>query len=186
MEQATASLDEIVDEIVRELGDPLGKSLILPENAVRDEVISFVGRLTAGARKGSREQRMAEADHAQSIDGLLAQLESKLAHPLAPRFNKQLLSAIGRMQEACQRQRLFRPKGGREIDHLKRYCARSTLFLMQKISRRPISGSAETSFPVVTALLHEAVTGERDANCKRACDWVLRHHRGYLGTIRRR
>jgi hypothetical protein len=172
--EPTRSRDEIVDDIVRELGDARGESLT--ENDIRAEVMSLVSRLTAGARKGSREQRRAEADHAQSIDGLLAELELRLADPLAPRFNKQLISAIGQMREACRRQMLFRPKGGREVDHLKRFCASSAFYLMQKL-RRTISGSAETSFPVVTALLYEAASGERDANCKRAYEHVLRHRR---------
>jgi hypothetical protein len=174
---STRSRDEIIADIVLELGDVRGESLILSEADTRAEAMALVSRLTAGARKWSREQRMAEANHAQSIDGLLAELESRLADPLAPRFNAQLISGIGRMRELCRRQMLFRPKGGREVDHMKRGCARSALYLMQRFSRRPISGSAETSFPVVTMLLFEAVTGERDANCKRAYEYVLRERR---------
>src|SRR5215469_6807376 len=95
--EPTRSLDEIVDDIVLECGDVQGESLILPEATTRAEVMSLVSRLDAGARKGSREQRRAEVDHAQSIDGLLAELELRLADPLAPRFNKQLISRIGQM-----------------------------------------------------------------------------------------
>ena len=171
--EPTRSLDEIVDDIVLEFGD-----LILPEATTRAEVMSLVSRLDAGARKGSREQRRAEVDHAQSIDGLLAELELRLADPLAPRFNKRLISGIGQMREACQRiQMLFQPKGGREVNHVKRLCASSAFYLMQMFSRRPISGSAGNPFPAVTELLFEAVTGEPDANCKRACDAILRRRR---------
>src|SRR5689334_7582813 len=116
MEQviSTRSLDEIVDDIVRELGDARGER---PENDTRAEVMSLVSRLTAGARKGVREQRRAEVDHAQNIDSLLAELELRLADPLAPRFNKRLIDGIRQMREACQRiQMSFRPKGGREVN----------------------------------------------------------------------
>jgi hypothetical protein len=179
--EPTRERDEIVDDIVRELGGARGESLILPEAAVRAEIMRSVSRMTAGARRWSREQRKAEADHAQSIDDLLAELELKLADPLAPRFNKQIFSAMGRLtaviREMCQKQTLFRPKGGREVDQLKRDCASSAFHLMQKFSRHKISGSAQTSYPVIAALLFEAVTGEREANVKRACEHVLRRRR---------
>jgi hypothetical protein len=79
------------------------------------------------------------------------------------------------MREACRIRMLFRPKSGRGTSSMKRSCAGSALHLMQWFSRRPNSGSAETSFPVITALLYETVTGEHDASCKRACDWTLRY-----------
>jgi hypothetical protein len=59
---------------------------------------------------------------------------------------------------------------------MKRSCAGSAFHLMQTFSRRPIAGSAESSFWVITQLLFEAVTGEKEANCKRACDHILRYH----------
>jgi hypothetical protein len=37
----------------------------------------------------------------------------------------------------------------------------------------PIAGAAESPFWVITQLLFEAVTGEKEANCKRACDYIL-------------
>ena len=175
--EPTRSREEIVDDIMREFGGARGESLILSEADTRTGVLSFVTRLTAGARKWSREYRKAEADCAQGIDDLLTELESKLKDPLAPRFNAQVISTIGSMRESCQAQMQFRPKDGREFDHLKHYCARSARHLMQSFSRRKISGSAETSFPVVTALLFESTTGKRDANVKRACDATLRHRR---------
>jgi hypothetical protein len=70
----------------------------------------------------------------------------------------------------------FRPKGGQKVNDMKRSCAGVALGLMRNYSRRPISGSAETAYPVITALLYEAVTGEREANTKRACDWIIRHN----------
>src|SRR5262249_38017467 len=89
--EPTRSRDKIVDDIVREFGGARGESLILSEADTRTAVLSFVTRLTAGARKWSREYRKAEADCAQGIDDLLTELESKLKDPLAPRFNAQVI-----------------------------------------------------------------------------------------------
>jgi hypothetical protein len=145
-------------------------------------VMSFVECLVALDRvyrqEWSREQRMAEAHYAESLDGLLAELESRLTHPLAPTPDAQIISGLKRMRAACRTQMLFRPKSGRGVSRMKRGCAGSALHLMQRFSRRPIAGSAETAFPVITALLFEAVTGEQEASCKRACDHILRYHRG--------
>jgi hypothetical protein len=178
--EQTRSRDEIVADIVLELGGAQGESLVLSENNTRDVVMSFVTMLTAldmvYRKEWSREQRTSEADYAKNFDCLLAELESKLAHPLAPSPDVQLISGIGRMREACRIQMLFRPKGGRGTSAMKRGCAGSALHLMQFFSRCPISGSAETAFPVITALLYEAATGEREASCKRACDHILRYH----------
>jgi hypothetical protein len=90
------SHDDIVAEIVLELGDARGEFLVLSENDTRAVVMSFVRSLTAldsvYRKEWSRKQRVAEADYAQSLDGLLAELESKLTHPLAPTPDVQLIS----------------------------------------------------------------------------------------------
>jgi hypothetical protein len=167
---------------VLELGDARGQCIVLSENDTRDVVMSFVDSLVALDRvyrgEWSREERMAEAEYAENLDAQLAELESRLKNPLAPKPNVQIVSGIKQMRAACRAQMLLRPKGGRAVDRMKRSCAGSALCLMQRFSRRPIAGSAETAFPVITALLFEAVTGEQEASCKRACDHILRYHRG--------
>src|SRR5579859_1107591 len=70
----TRTLEEIVEDILRELRGPQNESAT-PENEVRAEVMSLVNRLRVGAQKARRGQRRAEADHAESIDNLLAELE---------------------------------------------------------------------------------------------------------------
>jgi hypothetical protein len=178
----TRSLDEIADDIVLELGDAGGECLVLPESDTRDVVMSFVDSLVAldrvYRREWSREERMAEAEYAEKLDAHLAELECRLKHPLAPTPDVQIISGIKQMRAACRTRMLLRPKGGRAAHCMKRSCAGSALHLMQRFSRRPIAGSAETAFPVITALLFEAVTGEQEASCKRACDHILRYHRG--------
>jgi hypothetical protein len=208
------NLDEIVDDIMRELGDPQGRSLILPqatvraedtgrvelitlagrvpyepsggnpilpENAIRAEVKDLVKRTAAGEWRWGREVRKAEADYARSIDDHFAEIEPMLADPRAPRFNRFIYSALawvtGLIRAACQRQMQFQPEGHREIDQLKRDCASSVFYLIQKFSRRKISSSPESTFLVCTALMYEAVMGEPLANVKRACYDVLRKRR---------
>jgi hypothetical protein len=182
MQQVTErSLDEVVGgivaAIVRELGGPTGRSLILPEAATRAKVMSRVRRLIFGEEKGSREQRRTAADIARSIDTLLDQLEPLLEHPLAPHASKRGIPWIAQMRNACRAEMQSRPKGGREVDHLKRYCAHHALHLMETLSSRKPSGSAESPFLVITALLFEATTGRRNASCRRACEYVIRHRR---------
>lgn len=188
----SAAQEPLADAIVLEMGGVRGEYLVLSESDTRDVVISFLTCLVPLAklyqREWSREQRMARADYAGGLDALLAELESRLAQPLplAPTPDEQFISEIGRLREACRVEMLFRPKGGRGVNNMKYSCASNALYLMQRFSRRPISGSAETAYPAITALLYEAVTGERDANCKRAYDWILRsHHRGSRYDSRR-
>jgi hypothetical protein len=175
---APRSRDEIISDIVLELDDARDESLVA-ENDTRAWVTAYVECLVAQRQDRSREQRKAEADYAERLDGLLTELESSLTHPLAPTPDAGLLSGIERMRSMCRTKTLpwFRPKGGRNVNYIKRSCAGVALHLVRRFSRRPISGSAETAFPVVTALLHEAVTGERNASCKRAYEWILRHNR---------
>jgi hypothetical protein len=190
------NLDDIVADVVCELGDATYKQLVLSEANTHDAVMSFVNTLVGLDRvyqwEWSREQRIAEAKYAEGLDSLLAQFESKLKHPLATAFfgapragrmvpddaaiaddQRVFIEKLAQMREVCRVGMLFRPKRGRGSDRMKRSCAGSAFHLMQTFSRRPIAGSAESPFWVITQLLFEAVTGEKEANCKRACDYIL-------------
>jgi hypothetical protein len=175
------NLDNIVADIVRELGDATYKQLVLSKADTHDVVMSFVDNLVVVnliyQREWSRKHRIAEAQYAEDLDSLLAQLESKLNHPLAGAFfaadQRVFIEKLAQMREVCRVYMLFRPKRGRSSDAMKRSCASSAFYLMQTFSRRPIAGSAESPFWVITQLLFEAVTGEKEANCKRACDYIL-------------
>ena len=186
------NIDDIVADVVRELGDATYKQLVLSEANTHDAVMSFVNVLVAVdrayQREWSREQRIAEAKYAE---GLLAQLESKLKHPLATAYfipragpivpddaaiaadQQVFIEKLAQMRQECRVAMSLRPKRGRSSDRMKRSCAGSAFHLMQTFSRRPIAGSAESPFWVITQLLFEAVTGEKEANCKRACDYIL-------------
>lgn len=194
------NIDDIVADVVRELGDATYKRLVLSEADTHDAVMSFINVLVAlngvYQREWSREQRIAEAKYAEDLDSLLAQLESKLKHPLAATFfgvpragrivpddgtvgadQRVFIEDLAQMREVCRVAMLFRPKHGRSSDRMKRSCAGSAFHLMQTFSRRPVAGSAESPLWVITQLLFEAVTGEKEANCKRACDYILRCRR---------
>ncbi len=50
--------------------------------------------------------------------------------------------------------------------------------LMRGLSDGKITGTEDDPFRVITSLLYEACSGQRDADLKRACDTVLRDNRG--------
>ena len=187
------NLDDIVSDVVFELGDATYKQLVHSEAITRDAVMSYVDTLVGLNRlyqqEWSGEQRLAEAKYAEDLDSLFAQLESKLKHPLATRLfgapddapiaddQRLPIKELAQMRQVCRVAVLFRPKRGRGSDRMKRSCAGNAFHMMQTFSRRPIAGSAESPFWVITQLLFEAVTGEKEANCKRACDSILRCRR---------
>jgi hypothetical protein len=59
------------------------------------------------------------------------------------------------------------------FDHAKDLCPWHALGLMRELSDRKITGTKDSAFRVVTGLLYEAVSGQPDADLKRACDSVL-------------
>jgi hypothetical protein len=67
-------------------------------------------------------------------------------------------------------------------DHAKHLCAWHALGLMRELSERKITGTRDSAFRVVTGLLYEAVSGQPDADLKRACDSVLQNVNLRLGT----
>jgi hypothetical protein len=211
------SRDDIVADIMRELGGVRGRSLILPDadtranpgNIVRVEVITLTGRVPREPSGGnpippekvvraevvrsvqrlseldlrqgrSREERRAVADYNKSVDAKITELETMLKDWRAPRPAAGFTSEMELMRAGCQKRMELRPKGGQQTDQVKLACARCAFDLMKRFSRHKIKGSANSSFQVITARLYEAVTGEPDANVKRACDAVLR-----LSIIRR-
>jgi hypothetical protein len=60
-------------------------------------------------------------------------------------------------------------------DHAKHLCAWLALGLMQELSEAKITGTKDSAFRVITGLLYEAVSGQPDADLKRACDSVLQN-----------
>ena len=70
-------------------------------------------------------------------------------------------------------------------DPVKYHCAWFAHVMMRKLSDMKISGTKDGAFWTITSLLYEAVSGQKNAALKRACDSVLRNIRSReLGTDR--
>lgn len=63
-------------------------------------------------------------------------------------------------------------------DHAKQMCASFARGLMLGLSDRKITGTKDDAFRTIAGLLYEAISGQHDADLKRACDSVLRNTRG--------
>jgi hypothetical protein len=167
---------EAITSAGREPREPSGGNPISPENIVRAEMVLLFAGLTALYKRQERlrEQRRTETEYAQRLDEQFAKLESMHEHSPAPWVSAGFMSGIKGFREALELQIKSRPKGGQKTDHVKAACARAAFHLMKKYSRKKISGSAESSFPLITMWLVEAATGEREASVRRACAAVLR------------
>jgi hypothetical protein len=51
---------------------------------------------------------------------------------------------------------------------------------MRELSDRKITGTKDAAFRVITGLLYEALSGQQDADLKRACGTVLRNAQNLL------
>jgi hypothetical protein len=69
---------------------------------------------------------------------------------------------------------------GPEIDRAKQHCATLAINLMKAFSTKPPVTTPESTFPVVTSLLFEALTGEPDVPIKTACRRALVAERGRI------
>jgi hypothetical protein len=67
-------------------------------------------------------------------------------------------------------------------DQAKHLCAWHALGLMRELSDGKITGTKDSAFRVITGLLYEALSGQQDADLKRACDSVLLNLNPRSGT----
>ena len=66
---------------------------------------------------------------------------------------------------------------------IKHFCAMFAHGLMRGLSERTITGTKDDAFRAIASLLYESISGQRDADLKRACDSMLRTFKGReLGT----
>jgi hypothetical protein len=66
---------------------------------------------------------------------------------------------------------------------VKTQCAWTAHYIMRELSNKKISGTKDGAFWIITSLLYEAVSGQKNAALKRTCDSVLRDiRRRELGT----
>jgi hypothetical protein len=140
---------------------------------------------------GSSDRKQ-NRSHAQKLDRALLSVETLLGlaplplrdfllHPLP---NMDFLAAeFIRLREVCAR--AVDPGFGYHpnYDRLKRFCARFAHGVMLDLSDRAITGTKDGAFRTIASLLYEAISGQSDADLKRACDSELRDIRGReLGT----
>jgi hypothetical protein len=59
-------------------------------------------------------------------------------------------------------------------DRAKHFCVSFAHALMKGLSDRTITGTKDDAFRAIASLFYEAISGQRDADLKRACDSTLR------------
>jgi hypothetical protein len=97
------------------------------------------------------------------------------------RANRQRADLFGdelkRMREVCAL--AVHPGFGHHpnYDPLKRLCAMWAQGIMAALSRKKITGTKDNAFRAIASLLYEAISGKRDIDLKRACDYMLRSSR---------
>jgi hypothetical protein len=72
------------------------------------------------------------------------------------------------------------------FDPAKDESARSAYRLMRSLSREKITGTRDRAFRIITSLLYEVLSGEQDADLKRACDAVLADPFPFFGKVQTR
>lgn len=77
---------------------------------------------------------------------------------------------LKRLRDVCARNYGVHPN----YDHDKNRSAEFSYYLMQKHSDRKITGTENQAFRIITGFVYEIVSGQRDADLKRACDEVIR------------
>lgn len=79
---------------------------------------------------------------------------------------------LKRLRDVCARDYGDHPN----YDRAKRQTAWWSYGLMQKCSDGKITGTENQAFRTITGLLYEILSGQQDADLKRACDTELRNH----------
>jgi hypothetical protein len=93
-------------------------------------------------------------------------------------YEEAVLRPLRQMRLDCERLvgEAVEKQPGPEFDRAQRHCATSAYLLMQRFSRRAITGWLEGPFIQTAMLLYEALTGREEApNLWRHCHWVLDH-----------
>jgi hypothetical protein len=192
-----ARCDEIVEEILENLRPwkrPNAAYPVTPQHQVYDTVHSVAGRSVVQSE--TRSKNPAIKAYAKEVSKTLAKLESllkKMPGELRRQVffesagfetlwtweggSDELFVAFGRVHrlfDNIQKYLYCRPN----FDPVKKLCAFSAYSLILIHSKRPATGTVDGPFRVISSLLFEAASGNRDADLKRACDTVLRRHRG--------
>jgi hypothetical protein len=92
----------------------------------------------------------------------------------------QLVNALKIVRDLCEAGVKNQPSE----DQIRIWCAKTAHTLMVRFStKKPSSGSADSSYRVIAGLLYEILTGERERDLKRACDDELKAVRTALREV---
>jgi hypothetical protein len=195
--------EEIVDDIMRELGDPT--DLVLSGEETRKSLLHKVEGVTQIlplSKKIMGRDQTAEVEYAKKLDALISALARMLENPpgllatwlfgplrLGNSFEDMIavcesdkrafLDKLRYMRDVARGRRSRR---GPSPDIEKDECAASAYSLMKALTRKPITGTTGAEFETIAALLYEAgglclYDEEEEApsvNMKRACDRTRR------------
>jgi hypothetical protein len=206
--QDTASgrgTDEIVEEIVDHLRPwKSHKSVAAITTAVNHELNVLLKLAPLQAQLFDRAGNRA---HAKKLDGALSEVKTLLASapgalawflfgPLSPSESQSIenielayraradsfFAELKRLRKVCAHAVDPGFATHANYDDAKDLCAWNALGLMRELSDGKITGTKDSAFRVVTGLLYEAVSGQPDADLKRACDAVLQNVNLRSGT----
>ncbi len=93
-------------------------------------------------------------------------------------YKKALLNPLLQMRADCERvvaQIADEQTSGPEFDRGQRFCATLAYRVMERFSERPITGNPEGPYNIIASILYEALTGRREIDLRRHCDWVRTH-----------
>ena len=119
-------------------------------------------------------------------DGVLVEAVPRSIEDIERAYRKRadsFATELKRLRKVCAR--AVDPGFGSHpnYDHAKHLCAWFAYGLMEGLSDRKITGTEDAAFQAIASLLYEAISGQRSASLKRACDSVLRDTRDpKLGT----
>jgi len=195
--------EEIIDDIMRELGDPT--DLVLSGEETRKSLLHKVESLTQIlplSKKILGRDQTAEVEYAKKLYALTSALARMLENPpgllatwlFGPLRPGNSLEDITAAYESDKRAfldklrymgdvaRRRRSRRGPRPDIEKSECAAFAYSLMKALTRKPITGTTGAEFETIAALLYEAgglcVYDEEEeapsANMKRACDRARR------------
>jgi hypothetical protein len=111
-------------------------------------------------------------------DGVRMLAENHSEEEQIERANKEradsFLAEVKRMRKICSR--AINPGLGSHpnYDRAMHLCAMFSYGLMRELSKREITGTKDAPFRTIASLLYQAISGQCDAELKRACDAQLR------------
>jgi hypothetical protein len=187
MKSARASRIELIDTIVDELrpwteansAETVRDAVTERLDVLGDVVPNHFSReAIRRTRQGARALRDAIRQLEESLARAPPELRMRLKLEPAPGWQHPLLQELHRARNGCESAVDAAPS----TDKVKEWCARVAFQLILKFSETKPTGTDESPFRVIAALVYEAITGEPDRDLKRACDNHLREIRNALAA----